>query len=76
MFPTIIESSENETQSIREKVISTGRDIRKTPNIDFSQKNTCISRMDRVYFCCSRVDQGTTMAYTRVRAGGCRLPSG
>ena len=34
MFPTIIE-----TQSIREKVISTGRDIRKTPNIDFSQKN-------------------------------------
>ncbi len=39
MFPTIIESSENQTQSIREKVISTGREIGKTPNIDFSIKN-------------------------------------
>ena len=42
----------------------------------FSQKNTCISRKDRVYFCCSRADQGITAACRRVRAGGCPLPSG
>lgn len=43
MFPTIIESSENETQSIREKVISTGRDIAKTPNLNFENKVIVLS---------------------------------
>ena len=38
MFPTIIEQSENITQSIREQVISTSTEIAKTPNIDYSKK--------------------------------------
>ena len=44
-----------------------GKSCHKRPEkaqkkFDFSQKNTCISRTDGVYFCCSRADQGTTMA--------------
>lgn len=38
MFPTIIEETENETQSLREKIISTGTDLNYTPVIDFSKK--------------------------------------
>lgn len=38
MFPTIIEETENETQSLREKVITTGTDLNYTPVMDFSKK--------------------------------------
>ena len=38
MFPTIIEETENETQSLRDKVISTGTDLNYTPVMDFSKK--------------------------------------
>lgn len=38
MFPTIIEQTENETQSIREKVISTGTEIAQTASFDYKKK--------------------------------------
>ena len=38
MFPTIIEETENETQSLRDKVISTGTDLNYTRVMDFSKK--------------------------------------
>lgn len=43
MFPTIIESSENETQSIREKVISTSTTLANTPNLNFENKVIVLS---------------------------------
>jgi len=42
MFPTIIENTENEIQSTREKVISTSSDLGKTPNIEFENKSLTI----------------------------------
>lgn len=39
MFPTIIEESENETQSRREKVISTSKDLGQTPSFDYEKKS-------------------------------------
>lgn len=42
MFPTIIEDSENEIQSTREKVISTSSELGKTANINFEQKKLTV----------------------------------
>lgn len=42
MFPTIVENSENEIQTTREKVISTSSDIGKTPNIEFEYKKITV----------------------------------
>lgn len=39
MFPTIIEESENETQSTREKVISTSTDLGLTMSFDYEKKS-------------------------------------
>jgi hypothetical protein len=43
MFPSVIENSENETQSTREKVISTSTDLGKTPNIEFENKKITVA---------------------------------
>ena len=42
MFPTIIEDSENEIQSTREKVISTSTELAKTANINFEKKQLTV----------------------------------
>lgn len=42
MFPTIIKSSQSDTQSVREKVISTSPEIGITPNLDYSKKTVIL----------------------------------
>ena len=39
MFPTIIAETENETQTKREKVISTSTDLGLTPSFDYEKKS-------------------------------------
>lgn len=39
MFPTIIEESQNETLSLREKVISTSTELGLTPSFSYEDKN-------------------------------------
>lgn len=42
MFPTIIEETENEAQTTREKVISTSTEIGLTPSFDYEKKSVIL----------------------------------